>query len=100
VQALAPRVLLGTLLALALLTIACDPAKQLTFENATNSAVTVRVNDRLRGLIPPGQAKSFSTPNNKGNRRVLAVDEQGNIRLDKNFTWQELEEVAFRLVIR
>ena len=75
-------------------------AQPFTFENATNEPITIRVDDRLRLLIQPGQTKSFNTPNNKGARHVLAVDETSVTRLDHVFTWDELKAMDFRLVIR
>ena len=87
---------------LALLLAACSAgtSQPFAFENATSEPITIRVNDRLRLLIQPGETKSFNTPNNKGVRRVLAVDEKGATRLDKVYSWQELEAVGFRLVIK
>jgi len=95
------RVTVPVLVLLALV-VACSggTSQPFVFENATSEPVTIRVNDRLRLLIQPGESKSFNTPNNKGARRVLAVDEKGVTRLDKVFSWEELEGVGFRLVIR
>jgi hypothetical protein len=76
-----------------------QPSIAFSFENQTDLPVTVRVNDRLRLLIQPGETKAFNTPNNKGNRHVIATDERGTVRLDRTFTWAELEGMSFRLVI-
>ncbi|HLF76580.1 MAG TPA: hypothetical protein VJB57_03740 [Dehalococcoidia bacterium] len=95
------RGLLALLLCV-LLAAACSAgtSQPFSFENATAEPVTVRVNDRLRLLLQPGETKSFNTPNNKGARRVVATDEKGVTRIDKVYTWDELEAVDFRLVIR
>lgn len=77
-----------------------EATKTMTFENGAEAAITVRVNERLVALIQPGATKDFRTPNNKGNRRVIAVDEKGGVRLDRTFSWEELEVVGFRVVIR
>jgi hypothetical protein len=77
-----------------------SPALQFSFENATQEDVTIRVNDRLRMLIKPGETKAFNTPNNKTARRVVAIDAKGVTRLDRVYQWDELEEVNFHLVIR
>ena len=87
-------------LALVLTACAAGTSQPFSFENATSEPITIRVNDRLRLLIQPGESKSFNTPNNRGARRVLAVDEKGVTRLDKVFSWEELEAVDFRLVIK
>ena len=96
-------VLFALLLLLALCGVtatACGGTSQpFAFENATSSEITIRVNDRLRLLIQPGETKSFNTPNNKGARRVIATDAQGKVRLDKVFSWEELEAAGFRLKI-
>jgi hypothetical protein len=82
-------------------TTACSGTSQpFSFENATSEPVTIRVNDRLRMLLQPGETKSFNTPNNKGARRVVAIDEKDVTRIDKVYTWAELEALGFRLVIR
>ena len=84
----------------ALVGAACgSPSKEFTFENSTDQAVTIRVNDRLRLLLQPGETKSFGTPNNKGNRHVIAVDSEGVVRMDKVFSWQELEQANFYLQV-
>ena len=46
-------------------------------------------------LIAPGETKGFNTPNNKGDRQVLVVDEKGVTRLDKRvlFTEQQPTEL-------
>jgi hypothetical protein len=89
------------LLVIVVLTLACGgTSKPFYFENATSEPITIRVNDRLRLLIQPGETKSFNTPNNKGARRVLAVDEKGVTRLDKVYQWEELEALGFRLTIK
>jgi hypothetical protein len=90
------------LLTVAVLANACSggTSQPISFENGTTEPVTIRVNERLRLLLQPGETKSFSTPNNKGGRHVLAVDEKGVTRLDKVYTWDELEAVDFRLVIK
>jgi hypothetical protein len=83
------------------LTAACGSGSlPFTFENATQEDITIRVNDRLRLLIKPGETKSFNTPDNKGTRRVVAIDARGVTRLDRVFMWDELEAMNFRLVIR
>ena len=87
-------------IALAGLTACSGTSQPFSFENATNEPVTIRVNDRLRLLLQPGETKAFNTPNNKGVRRVLAIDEKGVTRLDKVYTWEELEALGFRLVIK
>ena len=87
-------------LILALAACSAGTSQPFVFENATSEPITIRVNDRLRLLIQPGESKSFNTPNNKGARRVLAVDEKGVTRLDQVFSWEELEAVDFRLVIK
>jgi len=87
-------------LALVLTGCSAGTSQPFVFENATSERITIRVNDRLRLLIQPGETKSFNTPNNKGARRVLAVDDKGVTRLDRVFSWEELEAVDFRLVIK
>lgn len=90
------------LLAVVPLAIACSggTSQPFSFENGTTEPVTVRVNDRLRLLIQPGETKSFNTPNNKGGRHVVAVDEKGVTRLDKVYSWDELEAVDFRIIVK
>jgi hypothetical protein len=87
--------------ALFLIVVACaSPSLPFSFENATGEEITIRVNDRLRLLIKPGETKSFNTPNNKGARRVVAIDAKGVTRVDRVYSWEELEAVDFHLVIR
>jgi hypothetical protein len=76
-----------------------SPSQALTFENQADSAVTVRVNDRLVNMLRPGERKVFNTPRNYGNRHILAVDERGVARIDRTYTWDELQAVDFRIVI-
>ncbi len=83
-----------------IVTCSVETSRQFSFENASGATVTVRVNDRLRLQLAPGETKSFNTPNNKGQRHVLAIDEHGAVRLDENFTWEELERRSFSIVIR
>jgi hypothetical protein len=77
-----------------------EPSREFVFENASQTSFTVRVSDRLRFQVKPGETKSFNTPNNKGNRQVLVVDEQGVVKVDRNYTWDELEAIGFRIRVQ
>ncbi len=83
-------------------TLACatQPSLAFSFVNESDATVTVRVNDRLRLQLRPGEQRSFNTPNNKGNRHVVIIDERGTVRIDRNYAWQELEALGFRVVVR
>jgi hypothetical protein len=94
-------ILIAGVLALSFL-VACgvEPTQAFTFENKTDTPVTVRVNDRLRLHLQPGERKAFNTPNNKGNRHVIVIDERGTTRIDRNYTWSELEAAGFVVLIQ
>ena len=106
---------------LGLFAIGCEPYQAITFENKTTVPVKVieyRVPQEYTGnptgtwndpgagdIIAAGESKKFVTnvPNTRVTREkfvVIAVSEMNGMLFSKIFTWDELHEANWRVVIQ
>jgi hypothetical protein len=84
---------------LLLLQLACDPVQTFTYENTTDITVYVSVDGRELAQLSPGEARAFSSSKNRKSRTVTARDDQNRVVFEREFTWAELEELDFQIVI-
>ena len=78
--------------------LACDPSHPVTYDNRTNKPVTVFLNDAFSASLEPMQKKTFD---------IIAFSEatfearesDGHVIYSETFTWEELKEAGWRIVI-
>ena len=91
-------------------TTSCDPTILLRIENHFNRTVTVLVNDDLQGSVPATSKETFNTASipyrpdapwapTSGKYLIEAKTKQGEDVYSKEFTWQELDDMDWTIVI-
>ena len=106
-----PIVILSAVLIISLLTSsACigDPTVDLSVNNQTDQTVKIFISGLPQVYVPPGKVEKFATmqilpysdlspPDHK--YLIEAKTEDGEVVLSEEFTWQELEEIDWTIVI-
>lgn len=95
---------LGVILALASLALGCDQGAELTWVNETDQNVLIYLGDDLDdfsvSLAPRSRIEDLTYIVAVWQDVVVVRDEQGNILLRKELTWNELKAQDFIFVIR
>ncbi len=90
-----------TLLILAFVAIgavACDPGHPVTYENRTDRAVKVFINGKFSASLEPMNKEKFELIE-FGRATFEARDSDGRVIYSETFTWEELKEADWRIVI-
>jgi hypothetical protein len=74
--------------------------REVTYENGTPFVLGVLLDDLDLTTLRPGESRGFRTNKILLPNRIKAFDEQGNLRFDRVFTWEDLEANEFRVLIR
>ena len=83
---------------LAFLGVACDPGHSVTYENRTDESIDFFIDGSFAASIDPQDERTFS----KIEFDVAtfeARDSTGELVYRKTFTWEELEEAGWRVVV-
>lgn len=89
-------------LATAILMAGCDPGADVTYVNDTATTVVVYLGDDLEkreAVIPPHSSDTGLTIDAVWEDVIVVRDEQGEVLLRQELTWDELEAQDFRFVI-
>jgi hypothetical protein len=100
-------VLLLTLALLLLAATGCDPGVFLRFENQYDQPVTVFLNELLMGDVMAGEKESIGTIRIHPSRPDIGPEKylieaktaQGDVVYSKEFTWYELRDMDWTIVI-
>lgn len=79
--------------------IACHDDQSVAYENATSITMTVMIDYSELVTLEPGESESFKTRENVMPDRVRAFDQDGTPRFDRTYTWEDLEQAGWRVII-
>jgi len=94
---------LAFVVALTLVTASCDPGAGITWINETDESVDIYLGDDLDdfGLtVAANSSKELGTIEDVWEDVVIVRDQNGDVLLREDITWDELEAADFRFVIR
>lgn len=77
---------------------ACDPGHNVTYENTTDQVVSVFVNGAFDFTLGPSEKKEFLVFKFR-EETLEAKDEVGRVIYSETFTWEELKEAGWQIVI-
>jgi hypothetical protein len=102
-------IILSTVLLLfSLATSGCDPGVELYVHNQTNHLVKMFICELPQVTVPPGKLERFATmeippkpdlPPAREKYLIEAKDEQGEVVYSREFTWQELDDMDWKITI-
>ncbi|TMB64290.1 MAG: hypothetical protein E6J43_13655 [Chloroflexi bacterium] len=79
---------------------AFDPGHGVTYENQTDSRVTVYRIGIVDTTLEPGQSKTFSFNEIKGEQTIEAKDDNGRTLYVDTVTWDDLKQRGWTIVIK
>ncbi len=88
-----------TVLVGAVVGIACEQGQSVEYENATSTTMTIMIDYSELVTLEPGKSESFKTRENVMPDRVRAFDQDGTPRFDRTYTWEDLEQASWRVII-
>ena len=95
-----PKVaMLITLAAISIATVSCDPGHTITYVNETNEFVEIYFNGRFSLSLEPMQTRKLEEIMFFGRVTYEARDVTGRVLYRDTFTWEELKEAGWRIVI-
>jgi hypothetical protein len=80
--------------------LACEPWPGVKWENATSQRVAVYEGGKLAFSLEPHEIQSVSTSEDDWRSDVKVVAEDGRVLLDGPITWDDLEMMGHRIVIK
>lgn len=91
----------AVLLTVALFLLGCHVSRQAQYVNASESTVTLWIDGVQVTTIPPGETATVTDRKQEGDvDHVEIFAEDGTKLVDRTFTWEEWEEIDFKIVIR
>lgn len=78
--------------------VACDPSQPVTYDNRTDTTVTVFVNGKRNLSLDPMQKRTLEEIQ-FSEATFEARDMEGRVIYSESFTWEELEEADWHIVI-
>jgi hypothetical protein len=86
------------LAAVAIGAIACDPSHAVTYDNRTNNSVMIFINGAFDGSVDPMDEKTLEVIE-FDEATFEARDSDGRVIYSETFTWEELKDAGWRIVI-
>jgi hypothetical protein len=90
--------MLGVLVA-ALGAFACEPGRIPEYENATSQRVTIYKDGMPAFSLEPGESTGIAMFEEDWLPDIKIVAEDGRVLLEDHITWDELEEMGYKIVI-
>ena len=93
------RILVGSLIGLVAFTsLACDPSHPVTYDNRTNDSVMIFINGAFDASVDPMDEKTLEVIE-FDEATFEARDSDGRVIYSETFTWDELKEAGWRIII-
>ena len=86
------------LAAVAIGAVACDPSHAVTYDNQTNKSVMIFINGAFDASVDPMDEKTLEVIE-FDEATFEARDSAGRIIYSETFTWEELKEAGWQIVI-